>query len=164
MSSYSAPSPQECQLFVWNVSTSWCREVSGPRTLLWGRALRWAVSIRAAGRRCFIELLLCGILLLWAFALLDLLFTFCATDSPLDRDKTKSDLPPLKSRLEQNWPIRLNCINTGRYWNAACKTVKARTSSSLSDVSESVEAAGLLTGSSCSPESTRFLFARDKSS
>lgn len=38
------------------------------------------------------------------------------------------------------------------------------TSSSLSDVSESVEAAGLLTGSSCSSESTRFLLARDSSS
>lgn len=38
------------------------------------------------------------------------------------------------------------------------------TSSSLSDVSESLDAAGLLTGSSCSPESTRFLFANDSSS
>lgn len=91
-------------------------------------------------------------------------YLLCHRQSTGQRKKKKSDLTPLKSRLVQNWPIRLNSINTGRYWNAACKTIKARTSSSLSDVSESVEAAGLLTGSSCSPESTRFLFARDKSS
>lgn len=139
------------------VSTLWCPKISALRTFLRSRALCWAVSIRATGRRRFIKLLFCGILLLGAFAWLDFLFSFCATNSPLNREQ--------KYRLNfdscNNPPKTLGEIWT---WELCGDTVKAHTSSSLSDVSESVEAAGLLTGSSCSPESTLFLLARDKSS
>lgn len=62
--------------FLWKLKTF---------TLLWCRALSWAVSIGAARRRCFINFLLCSILLLRPFPLLNLLFAFGATHSPLDK-------------------------------------------------------------------------------
>lgn len=88
-------------------------------------------------------------------------YLLCHRQSTGQRKKNMTDLALLNSRLQQNSPLTLADTWT---WKLCWQTVKVRTSSSLSDVSESVEAAGLLTGSSCSPESTRFLFARDKSS
>jgi len=70
--------------------------------------------------------------------------------------------PPPPKTIWKNDPGK--SLNIQKSQHQPLVTEKLHTSSSLSDVSESVEAAGLLTGSSCSSESTRFLLARDSSS
>lgn len=126
-------------------------------TLLGSGAVRRAVSIGAAGRRGLVDLLFSGALLFRAFPRLNLLFALGAAHGPLRRrkkkKKNKSHFKVFHIFTAGSDRVLVHSVGSG-----------CLTSSSLSDVSESVDAAGLFTGSSCSPESTLFLFAKDNSS
>lgn len=70
------------------------------RTFLWCWALCWAVPIWGTRRRCFVHFFLCGVLLLRPFPLLNLLFTFGTTNSPLDWEEEHWNETEMQSDCE----------------------------------------------------------------